>query len=44
MKKSLIALGMCLLAFTQIAHAQSRLQEILDAGVLRVGTTGIGTQ
>ena len=40
MKKSLIALGMCLLAFTQIAHAQSRLQEILDAGVLRVGTTG----
>ena len=40
MKKSLIALGMCLLAFTQIAHAQSRLQEILEAGVLRVGTTG----
>ena len=40
MKKSLIALGMCLLAFTQIAHAQRRLQEILDAGVLRVGTTG----
>ncbi|KPM01122.1 transporter substrate-binding domain-containing protein [Vibrio splendidus] len=40
MKKSLIALGMCLLAFTQIAHAQSRLQEILGAGVLRVGTTG----
>ena len=40
MKKSLIALGMCLLAFAQIAHAQSRLQEILGAGVLRVGTTG----
>lgn len=25
---------------TQVVHAQSRLQEILDKGVLRVGTTG----
>nr|MBN8157032.1 transporter substrate-binding domain-containing protein [Vibrio vulnificus] len=24
----------------QVVHAQSRLQEILDKGVLRVGTTG----
>ena len=28
------------LAATQIAHAESRLQSILDNGVLRVGTTG----
>ena len=29
-----------LLAFTQVAYAQSRLHDILDKGVLRVGTTG----
>ncbi len=40
MKKILFALGMCLLMVTQVVHAQSRLQEILDKGVLRVGTTG----
>ena len=32
MKKILLALGMCLLAATQIAHAESRLQSILDNG------------
>ena len=40
MKKTLLALGVCLLAMTQVAHANSRLQEVLDKGVLRVGTTG----
>uniref|UniRef100_UPI00015F0466 transporter substrate-binding domain-containing protein n=1 Tax=Vibrio sp. AND4 TaxID=314289 RepID=UPI00015F0466 len=40
MKKPLLALGMCLLAITQVAHANSRLQQVLDKGVLRVGTTG----
>ncbi|EOV9228100.1 transporter substrate-binding domain-containing protein [Vibrio parahaemolyticus] len=40
MKKILFALGICLLMVTQVVHAQSRLQEILDKGVLRVGTTG----
>ncbi|KGY11452.1 cyclohexadienyl dehydratase [Vibrio tubiashii] len=40
MKKTLLVLGICLLALTQVAHAESRLQEILDKGVLRVGTTG----
>ncbi|MEL7437279.1 MAG: amino acid ABC transporter substrate-binding protein, partial [Pseudomonadota bacterium] len=28
MKKTLLALGMCLLAMTQVAHANSRLQEV----------------
>ncbi|MDW1712807.1 amino acid ABC transporter substrate-binding protein, partial [Vibrio sp. Vb2865] len=37
MKKILFALGICLLMVTQVVHAQSRLQEILDKGVLRVG-------
>ncbi|GAJ73468.1 LOW QUALITY PROTEIN: cyclohexadienyl dehydratase [Vibrio sp. JCM 18904] len=40
MRKILLVLGMCLLAVTQVAHAESRLQSILDNGVLRVGTTG----
>lgn len=40
MKKILLALGICLLTMTQVAYAQSRLQDILDKGVLRVGTTG----
>lgn len=40
MKKYLLALGLSLLAVTQAANAQSRLHEILDQGVLRVGTTG----
>jgi cyclohexadienyl dehydratase len=40
MKKLFFALGVCLLALSQIAVAQSRLQGILDKGVLRVGTTG----
>ncbi len=40
MRKILLVLGMCLLAATQVAHAESRLQSILDNGVLRVGTTG----
>ncbi|EIU6779389.1 transporter substrate-binding domain-containing protein [Vibrio parahaemolyticus] len=40
MKKILFALGICLLMITQVSHAQSRLQDILDQGVLRVGTTG----
>lgn len=40
MKKILLTLGICLLTMTQVAYAQSRLQDILDKGVLRVGTTG----
>ncbi len=40
MKKYLLALGLSLLAVTQAVNAQSRLNEILDKGVLRVGTTG----
>lgn len=40
MKKYLLALGLSLLAVTQAVNAQSRLHEILDQGVLRVGTTG----
>ncbi|MEF1211154.1 amino acid ABC transporter substrate-binding protein, partial [Vibrio alginolyticus] len=34
MRKILLVLGMCLLAATQVAHAESRLQSILDNGVL----------
>lgn len=40
MRKSLFFLGLCLISIMQVAHAQSRLQSILDNGVLRVGTTG----
>ncbi len=40
MRKLFLALGVCLLAFSQVAAAQSRLHDILDKGVLRVGTTG----
>lgn len=40
MKKLITMTVIGLLAFTHMAHAQSRLQEILDNGVLRVGTTG----
>jgi cyclohexadienyl dehydratase len=40
MKKYLFALGLSLLAVTPAVNAQSRLNEILDKGVLRVGTTG----
>ncbi|HAS62833.1 MAG TPA: cyclohexadienyl dehydratase, partial [Vibrio sp.] len=40
MKKLFTMMVIGLLAFTHMAHAQSRLQEILDNGVLRVGTTG----
>ena len=39
MRKSLFALGLCSISIMQVAHAQSRLQSILDNGVLRVGTT-----
>lgn len=39
MKKMLLALGLCVLSVGQVM-AQSRLHEILDSGVLRVGTTG----
>ncbi|EEX95219.1 prephrenate dehydratase [Vibrio orientalis CIP 102891 = ATCC 33934] len=40
MKKLMLALGMTLLAMANVANAESRLHEILDKGVLRVGTTG----
>ncbi|EGQ7952747.1 transporter substrate-binding domain-containing protein [Vibrio vulnificus] len=40
MKKTWLALGLGLLAASTLANAQSRLNEILDNGVLRVGTTG----
>ncbi|WP_070970118.1 transporter substrate-binding domain-containing protein [Vibrio sonorensis] len=40
MKKYLVALGICLLTLSGTALAESRLQTILDSGVLRVGTTG----
>ncbi|WP_394146338.1 transporter substrate-binding domain-containing protein [Vibrio atypicus] len=40
MKKLMLALGVTLLAMANVANAESRLHEILDKGVLRVGTTG----
>jgi len=40
MKKLMLALGVTLLAIANVANAESRLHEILDKGVLRVGTTG----
>lgn len=40
MKNLLFALGLSLLAMSSFANAKSRLHDILDAGVLRVGTTG----
>ena len=40
MKKLMFAVVLWLSAITQFAHAESRLHEILDSGVLRVGTTG----
>lgn len=40
MKRIVMVIAIGLLAITQVAHAQSRLQEILENGVLRVGTTG----
>ncbi|MGF1911496.1 transporter substrate-binding domain-containing protein [Vibrio kasasachensis] len=40
MKRIVMVIAISLLAITQVAHAQSRLQEILESGVLRVGTTG----
>ncbi len=40
MKNLLFALGLSLLAMSGFANAKSRLHDILDAGVLRVGTTG----
>ncbi|WP_194437336.1 transporter substrate-binding domain-containing protein [Vibrio fluminensis] len=40
MKKILLGLGLSLLMVAQGVQAQSRLHEILDSGVLRVGTTG----
>ncbi|MCW8335947.1 transporter substrate-binding domain-containing protein [Vibrio sp. SCSIO 43135] len=40
MKKFFTLVGMCLLSFSALAAESSRLHEILDSGVLRVGTTG----
>ncbi|KHT42548.1 transporter substrate-binding domain-containing protein [Vibrio sinaloensis] len=40
MRKLIFAVGLWLLALTQLAYADSRLHEILENGVLRVGTTG----
>ncbi|OLQ94853.1 cyclohexadienyl dehydratase [Vibrio ponticus] len=40
MKKILLGLGLGLVMVAQVAQAQSRLHQILDSGVLRVGTTG----
>lgn len=40
MNKFILALGMCVLAIGQVWAETSRLQQILDSGVLRVGTTG----
>ncbi|ROV58086.1 amino acid ABC transporter substrate-binding protein [Vibrio ponticus] len=40
MKKILLGLGLGLVMVVQVAQAQSRLHQILDSGVLRVGTTG----
>ncbi|GAA5648138.1 MULTISPECIES: transporter substrate-binding domain-containing protein [Vibrio] len=40
MNKFILALGMCVLAIGQAWAETSRLQQILDSGVLRVGTTG----
>ncbi|MFN1584323.1 MULTISPECIES: transporter substrate-binding domain-containing protein [Vibrio] len=40
MKKLMFAVVLWLSVITQFAHAESRLHEILDSGVLRVGTTG----
>ncbi|MGR5212955.1 transporter substrate-binding domain-containing protein [Vibrio rotiferianus] len=40
MKKLMFAVALWLLTVTQFAYAESRLHEILDSGVLRVGTTG----
>lgn len=39
MKKIIAVLGLCLLSVGQV-YAQSRLQDVLNTGVLRVGTTG----
>lgn len=40
MNKFILALGLCVLSIGQAAAETSRLHEILDSGVLRVGTTG----
>tara|TARA_Y100001956_G_scaffold32376_2_gene31767 strand:+ start:2209 stop:2985 length:777 start_codon:yes stop_codon:yes gene_type:complete len=40
MKKLIFAVGLWLLAISHFTFAESRLNEILDSGVLRVGTTG----
>ncbi|CAM3019090.1 transporter substrate-binding domain-containing protein [Vibrio neptunius] len=40
MNKFILALGLCILSIGQAAAETSRLHEILDSGVLRVGTTG----
>lgn len=40
MNKFILALGLCILSIGQAAADTSRLHEILDSGVLRVGTTG----
>ncbi|MGC9461248.1 transporter substrate-binding domain-containing protein [Vibrio genomosp. F10] len=40
MKKLMIFLGMCLLSLSALAAETSRLHDILNNGVLKVGTTG----
>ncbi|MGC9491807.1 transporter substrate-binding domain-containing protein [Vibrio genomosp. F10] len=40
MKKLMIFLGMCLLSLSTLAAETSRLHDILNNGVLKVGTTG----
>ncbi len=40
MKRILLALSLCLMPLISHAQETSRLDQILDAGVLRVGTTG----
>ncbi|MCG9684829.1 transporter substrate-binding domain-containing protein [Vibrio sp. Isolate23] len=40
MNKFILALGLCILSIGQSAADTSRLDDILDSGVLRVGTTG----
>jgi len=40
MNKFILALGLCILSIGQAAAETSRLHDILDSGVLRVGTTG----
>lgn len=40
MKKFILALGLSLLSLSQAMAETSRLQQILNSGVLKVGTTG----